>query len=173
LGPSSLTYAIFFHEGKLVRNAHSLTTMVAPLVSIALNKPTVTCLSSKLLFDRNLTTNTSCALINIHRSKVHVVERHGANASCTYVNKVFSTKIGRTSSTNTLFDKKQTLGITYKPFGVTKWIQLFSLAKKPFITYNLSSSKKANWVSWSFVNWFVKEKKSKNYNWGKMRVFNG
>lgn len=163
----------FFHEGKLVRNAHSLTTMVAPLVSIALNKPTVTCLSSKLLFNRKLTTNTSCALIDIHRSKVHVVERHVANASCTYVNKVFCTKVGRTFSTNTLFDKKQTLGITYKLFGVTKWILLFSLAKKPFITYNLSSSKKAIWVSWSFVNWSVEEKKSKNCNWGKMKVFSG
>jgi hypothetical protein len=132
LGPSSLTYAIkdfFSMKENLLRNIHNLTTMVARLVSISLNKPIVACLNSKLLFDRKLTTNRSCALTNIHRSKVHVVERHVANTSCTYVIKLFSTKVGRTSSTNTLFDKKQHLGITCKPFDVTKWIQLLSLVK--------------------------------------------
>jgi len=65
------------------------------------------------------------------------------------------------------------LGITYKPFDVTKMDSIVFIGKKPFITYNLSSSKKLIWVSWSFVNWFIEKKKSKNCNWGNMRAFSG
>jgi hypothetical protein len=94
-----------------------------------LSKLTVTCLSSQLL-DRKLTmTNMSCTLANIHRSKVHVVERHITSACYTYVIKVLSIKVSKTTSTNIFSGGKTTLGITYKPFDTTKWIQMFSLAK--------------------------------------------
>ncbi len=104
--------------------------MAVPLVLVALNKLIVTCLGSKLL-DRKLTTtsNRSCTLANIHRSKVNVAKKD-VNASYTYVTKVFSVKVVKISFTNTFLTGKQPLGITCKPFGKTKWIQTFSLSKK-------------------------------------------
>jgi hypothetical protein len=94
----------------LSRSARSLIAMVAPLVSIALNKLIVTCLGSQLL-DRKLitTSNMSCTPTNIHRAKVNVAKKD-VNASYTYVTKVFSIKVGRISSANTFFDGKTTFG---------------------------------------------------------------
>jgi hypothetical protein len=94
----------------LSRSACSLIAMVAPFVSVALNKSIVTCLGSQLL-DRKLTTtsNMSCTPTNIHRSKVNVA-KEDVNASYTYVTKVFSIKIGKISSTNIFFDGKTTFG---------------------------------------------------------------
>jgi len=84
--------------------------MVAPFVSIALNKSIVTCLSSQLL-DRKLTTtsNMSCTPTNIHISKVNVAKKD-VDANYTYVTKVFSIKVGKISSINTFFDGKTTFG---------------------------------------------------------------
>jgi hypothetical protein len=62
--------------------------------------------------------------------------------------------------------RKQPLGITYKPFGAAKWIQFFSLAKNLLShTTLMTSSKKTIWVSWSFVNWFIKKKNPKLQLW--------
>ncbi len=57
---------------------------------------------------------------------------------------------------------RQPLGITYKTFGATKWILFFSFAKNLLSrTTLITFSKKTIWVSWSFVNWFVKKKNPK------------
>jgi hypothetical protein len=92
----------------LSRSARSLIAVAAPLVLIALNKPIVTCLGSQLL-DRKLTTtsNMSCTLANIHKSKVNVAKKD-LNASYTYVTKTISIKVGIISSTNFFFDGKIT-----------------------------------------------------------------
>ncbi len=126
----SFTYArILSMRENLSRSSHSLGTIIALLVTMASNKPIVTCLGSQLL-NKKLTTiaNSSCVLVDIHKSKVHVDNMKLTNASCPYVTKVFSNQVGKTSFTKTFFDGPP-LGITFKPYDPIKKIQLSSWAK--------------------------------------------
>jgi hypothetical protein len=67
----------------------SLQAITTPLVLVASNNSMVMCLGYHVLA-KKLTTiaNTSCLPLNIHKSKVQVVNKH-VNASCAWFVKFF------------------------------------------------------------------------------------
>lgn len=83
------------------------------------------------LLNKNLTitTITFSTLVNIHKSKVHVPNMQLASVGYTYVTKIFSTNVDKTSSTRFFLMGKPPLGTIYKAYDVTKQIQLSSQAK--------------------------------------------
>jgi len=77
--------SLFWVRENLCNNCCSLQVVITPLVLVASNSSMVMCLNYHVL-DKKL--NTSCVPLNIHKTKVQVVNKH-VNASCAWFVKFF------------------------------------------------------------------------------------
>jgi hypothetical protein len=84
-----------------------------------------------------------------------------ASVGYTYVTKIFSTNVGKTSSTRFFLMGKPPLGTIYEAYDVTKTNSTILMGKKPLMTYKITPSKNLTCASLSFLNWFVDEKNPK------------
>jgi hypothetical protein len=66
---------------------------------------------------------TSHVQLNIHRSKVQMVDKQSANVGTTYVVMVFSTKFGKYPQQMPSQMGRQLMDTTNIPSFTTKWIQ--------------------------------------------------
>ncbi len=119
------------------------------------------CLGSQLMKRKLTIVKILWAPFDIQRSKMHVANKHSANASFTCFIKVSFTNARNFFSMKTFLHGKFTLEHNQK---VNMWNQtnstIFS-GRKPLMINNVISSKKSLCISWVFENGFEKKKKSK------------
>ncbi len=144
---------IFVIKENLFSSFYNLRTIVTPLMFVTSNNPIVTCFASHSL-EMKLTTmaKTSHVQLNIHRSKVQMVDKQSTNVGTTYVVMVFSTKFGKISSTNAFSDGKTTHGHNQYTIFYNQMDSTILIGNKPLTTNNIRSSTKPTCVKSSFLN---------------------
>jgi len=96
---------ILFFKPYAFKNWIRFLANICPIVSVASNKPRVTCFGFQSNLKNFMTkTNTSCAPLDIHKSKLVVAKLQSSNKGKTYVSLVFSTNSNKTVFENNFWE---------------------------------------------------------------------
>ncbi len=113
---------ILFLKPYASKSSIKYLTNSCPIVLIASNKPRITCFDFQLDPQKIMTKiNTSCAPLNMHKSKFVVAQLQSFNQGKTYISLVFSTQLGKTMFENNFREGNYTQGHNYntKHFNYT------------------------------------------------------